>query len=105
MLEQGHVVADFADRRERIRTGVLAAAAACNGEPLLDVELLDEVTALVEWPVPVVGQFEERFLALPEQVLISTLMEHQRYFPVRGADGKLTPLRIQVSKDGVKPTQ
>ena len=97
LLEQGHVVADFAARRELIRTGVLAAAVACGGEPLLDVELLDEVTALVEWPVPVAGQFEERFLALPEQVLISTLMEHQRYFPVRGVDGKLTPWFITVS--------
>ena len=97
LLEQGHVVPDFADRRERIRAGVLAAASACGGEPVLDAELLNEVTALVEWPVPVAGQFEERFLALPEQVLISTLMEHQRYFPVRGADGKLTPWFITVS--------
>ncbi|MEY4376967.1 MAG: hypothetical protein RJB26_1517, partial [Pseudomonadota bacterium] len=97
LLERGHVVPDFADRRERIRAGVLAAASACGGEPVLDEELLDEVTALVEWPVPVTGRFEERFLELPEQVLISTLMEHQRYFPVRGADGKLTPWFITVS--------
>ena len=97
LLARGRVVPDFAERRERIRTGVLAAAAACGGAPVLDEELLDEVTALVEWPVPVAGRFEERFLDLPEQVLISTLMEHQRYFPVRGADGKLTPWFITVS--------
>ncbi|MFM7065926.1 MAG: glycine--tRNA ligase subunit beta [Gammaproteobacteria bacterium] len=97
LATRGRVVADFAARRERIRAGVLETAAACGGAPVLDEELLDEVTALVEWPVPVAGRFEERFLELPEQVLISTLMEHQRYFPVRGDDGKLTPWFITVS--------
>lgn len=97
LLTRGMVVADFAARRERVRAGVLAAAQANGGEPVLDDELLDEVTALVEWPVPVAGRFDERFLALPEQVLISTMMEHQRYFPVRGADGRLTPWFVTVS--------
>ena len=48
--------------------------------------LLDEVTALVEWPVPLAAQFEERFLALPREVLIATLQDHQRYFPVEDAE-------------------
>ncbi len=93
----GHVVADFADRRERIRAGVAAAARAQGGEVLLDAALLDEVTALVEWPVPVAGRFEERFLDLPPEVVIATVQDHQRYFPVRGADGRLTPWFITVS--------
>jgi len=59
--------------------------------------LLDEVTALVEWPMPVVGNFEERFLALPREVLISTLQEHQRYFPIEDAQGRLLPRFITIS--------
>ncbi|MDX1455129.1 MAG: glycine--tRNA ligase subunit beta [Gammaproteobacteria bacterium] len=52
-------------------------------------ELLDEVAALNEWPVPVVGNIPERFMDLPEEVLVTTLEVHQRYFPLRGADGRL----------------
>jgi glycyl-tRNA synthetase beta chain len=59
--------------------------------------LLDEVTALVEWPVPLAGRFEDRFLALPRELLISVLQDHQRYFPVAGADGQLLPWFITVS--------
>jgi glycyl-tRNA synthetase beta chain len=62
-----------------------------------DDALLDEVTALVEWPIAVEGRFEDRFLALPREVLISTLQEHQRYFPVEDAHGALTPWFITIS--------
>ena len=59
--------------------------------------LLDEVTALVEWPVPLAGRFEQRFLALPREVLISTLQDHQRYFAVEDPQGGLLPSFITVS--------
>ena len=59
--------------------------------------MLDEVTALVEWPVPLAGRFEERFLSLPREVLISTLEDHQRYFPVEGPDGRLLSHFITVA--------
>lgn len=81
----GRVLAGFEARRERIRTGVTELAMREGGEALLDPELLDEVTALVEWPVPLAGRFEARFLALPREVLISTLQAHQRYFPLAAA--------------------
>jgi glycyl-tRNA synthetase beta chain len=84
------VVADFAVRRTRVRTQVEQAAAAAGGVALIESELLDEVTALVEWPVPIVGRFEPRFLALPREVVIATIQDHQRYFPIEGTDGKLT---------------
>ena len=58
-----------------------------GGRALISDELLDEVTALVEWPVPIAGRFEERFLELPREVLISTLQDHQRYFRGRGCAG------------------
>ena len=59
--------------------------------------MLDEVTALTEWPVPLVGGFEPRFLELPPEVLIATMQDHQRYFPVRGPDGALMPRFIAVA--------
>ncbi|MEJ0086068.1 MAG: glycine--tRNA ligase subunit beta [Pseudomonadota bacterium] len=93
----GKVIADFAARRASIREQVAAAGKQLGGATLLDDELLDEVAALVEWPSAVAGEFEARFLELPREVLISTLQEHQRYFPVEGAGGKLLPHFITVS--------
>jgi glycyl-tRNA synthetase beta chain len=96
-LEKGHVRADFEARRERIRAGALAAAEAAGGEAVIDAEVLDEVAALTEWPVPLAGGFESRFLELPPEVLVATLQDHQRYFPVRGRDGELMPRFIAVA--------
>ncbi len=96
-LEKGHVRADFDDRRERIRAGAAAAAEAEGGEAVIDPAVLDEVAALTEWPVPLVGGFEPRFLELPPEVLVATLQDHQRYFPVRGKDGKLMARFVAVA--------
>ena len=96
-LEKGHVRADFETRRARIRTGAIAAAEAEGGEAVIDPAVLDEVTALTEWPVPLVGAFEPRFLDLPAEVLIATMQDHQRYFPVRAKDGALMPRFIAVA--------
>ena len=97
LRERGYVLADFGARRDVIREKVTAAAAEIKGRALIGAALLDEVTALVEWPVPITGRFEERFLALPREVLISTLQEHQRYFPVEDDKGRLLPSFITVS--------
>jgi glycyl-tRNA synthetase beta chain len=94
---RGFVVADFAARRERIRTAVAAVAAGINGRGLMPDALLDEVTALTEWPVALAGHFEERFLSLPREVLISTLADHQRCFALEGPNGGLLPAFIAVS--------
>jgi glycyl-tRNA synthetase beta chain len=96
-LRRAKVIADFAKRREMIRAGVIAAAAEVNGMALIDDALLDEVTALVEWPVPLTGQFEQRFLSLPREVVIATVQDHQRYFAVQGPDGKLSGWFVTVS--------
>jgi glycyl-tRNA synthetase beta chain len=96
-LFENSVIADFAARRERIRERVTAAGEILRGHALIDPELLDEVTALVEWPEAVAGNFEARFLELPREVLISTLQEHQRYFPVETRDGKLQAHFVTVS--------
>ncbi|MBV9316172.1 MAG: glycine--tRNA ligase subunit beta [Gammaproteobacteria bacterium] len=97
LREKGHVLADFNARRERIRAEVATAAQAVGGRALIREALLDEVTSLTEWPVALAGRFEERFLALPREVLISTLEDHQRYFPLEDSAGRLLPAFITVS--------
>jgi len=97
VLLAGKVVADFAARREHVRAGVEKLAASHGGRALISGGLLDEVTALVEWPVPLAGHFEERFLALPRELLVSVLQEHQRYFPLEDAGGRLLPWFVTVS--------
>jgi glycyl-tRNA synthetase beta chain len=94
---RGFVIADFDARRLRIRAGVTAAAEAEGGQAVIDPAVLDEVTALVEWPVPIAGHFDVRYLELPPEVLVATLQDHQRYFPVKAPDGKLLPLFIAVA--------
>jgi glycyl-tRNA synthetase beta chain len=94
---RGHVIADFAARRAKIRAGVEALATSLDGKAIITDALLDEVTALVEWPVPLAGHFETRFLTLPRELLVSVLQDHQRYFPVEGADGKLLAAFVTVS--------
>jgi glycyl-tRNA synthetase beta chain len=94
---EGRVVASFELRRERIRAQAETAASEHGGRLVLDPALLDEVTALVEWPVPVSGEFDAAFLELPEEVLIATLQDHQRYFPVRAPDGRLAARFITIS--------
>ena len=97
LLKRGKVMADFAARRETIRAGVTAAAEKLGGSAVIDHALLDEVTGLVEWPVPLAGRFDPQFLDLPAEVPIATMQEHQRYFPVRDAHGRLMPWFITVS--------
>ena len=97
LRNRGFVIAAFETRRELIRERVAVVAESLGGRPLMTDALLDEVTALVEWPVPLAGRFEERFLSLPREVLISTLEDHQRYFPVEDAGGGLLPCFITVA--------
>jgi glycyl-tRNA synthetase beta chain len=97
LRERGRVLADFGARRERIRAEVQSLAASLKGRALLGEALLEEVTALVEWPVALAGRFEERFLTLPREVLISTLQDHQRYFPLEDASGALLPAFIAIA--------
>lgn len=97
LRESGRVLASFGERRERILAQVTARATELGGRAVMDEALLDEVTALVEWPVALAGRFEERFLALPREVLLSTLQAHQRYFAVENPQGALLPWFITVT--------
>ena len=95
--EKGYVVADFERRRAMVRDGVEAAAGDAGGHVVDGESLYDEVAALVEWPVPILGRFDETFLSLPREVIISTLTSHQRYFPVADDEGTLLPRFITVA--------
>jgi glycyl-tRNA synthetase beta chain len=96
LLTRGKVIAGFEARRTTIREQVERLAASLGGRAIVSAALLDEVTALVEWPVALAGQFEQRFLALPREVLISTLQDHQRYFALENERG-LMPWFITIS--------
>jgi len=98
MLEtEGQVLADYAARREAIRAQVMEQAKLLDGRALIDEALLDEVTALVEWPVALSGRFDEKFLQVPSEALISSMQDHQKYFPVVDAQGRLLPHFITVA--------
>lgn len=86
---EGKVVPNFAKRKASIVEQV-AKATAQYGNAIMEPALLDEVSALVEWPVVLVGQFEERFLDVPQEALISTMQDNQKYFPIVDQNGKLT---------------
>ncbi|WP_353389402.1 glycine--tRNA ligase subunit beta [Halopseudomonas sabulinigri] len=96
-LRKAYVIADFAERRELISQRVAALAAEQQGTAIVPEDLLDEVTALVEWPVPLVCSFEERFLEVPQEALISTMQDNQKYFCLLDANGKLLPRFITVA--------
>lgn len=86
---QGKVVACYAERKENIRLQLAAKAEELNATINPADGLLDEVTALVEWPVVYVGTFEEEFLEVPQECLILTMQQNQKYFPLLNAEGKL----------------
>lgn len=96
-LRSAYVLADFAERRALIETKVAELAQAENGTAIIPPALLDEVTALVEWPVPLVCSFEERFLQVPQEALITTMQDNQKYFCLLDGQGKLLPRFITVA--------
>ncbi len=93
----GFVLADREERRALIQQQVEAEAKKIGGVAVIDSELLDEVTALVEWPNALTGKFEQRFLQVPAEALIASMKEHQKYFHVVDATGKLMPNFITVA--------
>lgn len=100
----GKVIAHFPTRREKVRKQVEALASELGGVADLDDDLLDEVTALNEWPVPVGGTFEERFLEVPQEALVATMKGNQKYFPVFDANGRLLNRFITIANiDSTQP--
>ncbi|MEJ2032846.1 MAG: glycine--tRNA ligase subunit beta [Deltaproteobacteria bacterium] len=104
-LRERHVLVDLAERRKAVLTEITRAAAATGGQILPDEELVETVTNLVEEPHAICGTFEERFLALPREVLITSMREHQKYFAVVDAAEALLPHFVAVNNTKVKDEQ
>ena len=100
-LKKHFVIVDLEERKRLIREGIQTAAGTVGGRILEDDELLDEVTQLVEYPQPLVGEFEEKYLDLPPELLITVIKKHQRYFAV--TDGKGDLLRYFVTVANTVP--
>ena len=97
LFEEGKVIASFAERKAKIEQGLRQEAAELNAEVAFADGLLDEVTALVEWPVVIQAGFDERFLQVPQECLILTMQQNQKYFPLLNAEGKLINRFLLVS--------
>jgi glycyl-tRNA synthetase beta chain len=105
-LRAANVLADFNERRQIISKRVEELATQQEGTAIVPPSLLDEVTGLVEWPVPLVCSFEERFLDVPQEALITTMQDNQKYFCLLDADGKLLPRFITVANiESTDPAQ
>lgn len=96
-LEGASVVADMEARRDTVRSQVEAAAQVAGGSARITEDLLEEVTALIEWPVAVTGRIEDKYMALPPEVIVTTVETNQRYFTVFDGSGKLLPVFITVA--------
>ncbi|MEA1029999.1 glycine--tRNA ligase subunit beta [Pseudomonas sp. N-137] len=104
-LRSAYVLADANERRELISKRTEELATQQEGTAIVPPSLLDEVTALVEWPVPLVCSFEERFLEVPQEALITTMQDNQKYFCLLDAEGKLLPRFITVANIESKDPQ
>ncbi|MGZ5621171.1 MAG: glycine--tRNA ligase subunit beta, partial [Methylobacter sp.] len=89
LYQQGRVIADFEQRKTIIRDAAQKAAAEVSGIAHIEDDLLEEIAALNEWPVPITGTFDPRYLELPPEVLITTMQTNQKYFPVENTEGGL----------------
>ena len=105
LLERGKVLADYEQRKAKIKADAEEAARQIGGHADLSDSLLEEVTSLVEWPVVLTAKFEEKFLAVPAEALVYTMKGDQKYFPVYDAAGKLLPNFIFVANIESKDPQ
>ena len=104
LLSQGLVMSNFEKRQAAIRTLVEKNAARLGGVARIDDDLLEEVTALVEYPVAITGEFDQKYLEIPQEVLVMTMQDNQKYFAVLDDQGKLLPHFITISNvDSKKP--
>ncbi|MCH3959081.1 MAG: glycine--tRNA ligase subunit beta [Selenomonas sp.] len=98
--EQNFIIVDQDKRKAMIREQIEAVAKENGGRAEITEDLLEEVLYLVEYPTALCGKFEEKYLELPPEAVITPMRDHQRYFPVKAADGSLMPLFITVRNGG-----
>lgn len=102
---EGKVIASFTERHEIIAVAAKKAAEEKGVVAVVDEDLLDEVTGLNEWPVALVGTFEERFLDVPAEALMSSMEEHQKYFPTVDTNGAIQPYFVFIANIESKDPQ
>lgn len=100
VMYDNFVMVDQDERRALILQQIKDLAAQNGGEAEINADLLEEVNYLVEWPTALCGKFEEKFLSLPKECIITPMREHQRYFPVLDEDGNLLNKFITVRNGG-----
>ena len=98
--ERAYIIVDPVRRRSMITEQINEVAKSCGGTAEITPDLLEEVLYLVEYPTALCGSFEEKYLALPAEAVITPMRDHQRYFPVKAADGSLLPVFITVRNGG-----
>ncbi|MGB0446290.1 MAG: glycine--tRNA ligase subunit beta [Pseudomonadales bacterium] len=97
LRDEGKVIVDIEERKQIIRTQVAEQAAKAGAQAVVSDSLLNEVAALVEWPVSLCGKFDDAFLEVPAQALVSSMAEHQKYFHLVNDQGEIQPYFITVS--------
>ncbi|OFE13287.1 glycine--tRNA ligase subunit beta [Pseudohongiella acticola] len=97
LLKPGYVIADYEARKNKVREQVQAQGTALNAEVRIDEDLLEEVTSMVEWPVALTGRFDDHFLSVPPEALISSMKNHQKTFYVLDKDGNMLPNFVAVA--------
>lgn len=105
LLPEMNVILDQDVRSTLIKKGVEAAAASCGAYAVLDPDLLDEVTFLVEQPQALLCSYPKNYLSLPRDVLVTTMQSHQRYFPLEDMDGNICPYFVAVSNNPAAPEE
>ena len=104
--DTGYVVTDYDTRRQTIQTQVKAEAEKLGGVAVIDEDLLDEVASLNEWPSALTGHFDEEFLEVPAEALVSSMKEHQKYFHMVDEKGQLMPYFITITNiESKKPSE
>lgn len=101
-MRHAFVIVDQDERREMIRTGLLAVADKLGGHVWHNADLLEEINYLVEYPTPLYGRIDDEFLKLPVPAVVTPMRDHQRYYPVRNEDGSLMPYFLTVRNGGTK---
>jgi glycyl-tRNA synthetase beta chain len=106
LLNPGFVVADYESRKKRVEQAVIDQGEHLNARVMIDPDLLDEVTSMVEWPVALTGKFDQHFLSVPAEALVSSMKNHQKTFYVQDLSGAMLPYFVAVANlDSKEPAQ
>ncbi len=105
LMRQAKVIADPEERKDLIQNAIALIGKEQGGSTVIPPDLLDEVSGLVEWPVPLAAQFDKAFLEVPQEALISSMQNHQKCFAIKNPQGKLLNTFVLVSNTEANPSE